>query len=92
VVAEEAARIETGRVPKVSLRLENRGDAPLAYEVRVIFTQRTSLGIDARTGRDVVSGRLAPGGTAGVLATDDARDVRNTDAYDVDVSVTCPEA
>lgn len=88
-VTEEAVRIATGEVPEVRLRLRNAGSEPVDYEVRVVFLQGTSLGIDARTGRAVVSGTLAPGETTVEVVTDDARDVRNTDTYDLDVSVVC---
>jgi hypothetical protein len=91
-VTEEAARIETGAVPEVRLRIHNTGDEPVTYELRVIFLQGTSLGIDSRTGRQTLSGTLAPGESRLVVATDDARDVRNTDAYELSLSVSCAGA
>jgi hypothetical protein len=91
-VTEEAARVVTGQRPEVRLRLRNTGDVPVAYEVRVVFLQGTSLGIDARTGRTTLDGTLGPGETTTRVATDDARDVRNTDTYELDVSVACAES
>ena len=88
-VVEESARLGPGTVPEVRLRLRNTGDAPLQYELLVVFQQGTSLGIDARTGRDRLSGALDPGETAVETATDDARDIRNTGQYELRPSVTC---
>jgi hypothetical protein len=88
-VTEVAVRIRTGTIPRVELGLHNTGAEPVAYEGRVVFIQGTSLGIDTRTGRDAFSGTLAPDERTSVVATDDARDVRNTDAYELFLSVTC---
>ena len=88
-ITEESIQIGPGNVPEVRLRLHNRGDLQLEYEVLVVFEQGTSLGIDARTGRDVLSGTLDPGETAQETATDDARDIRNTDQYELHPSVDC---
>ncbi len=88
-ITEESARIGPGTVPEVRLRLRNAGDVPLEYELLVVFEQGTSIGIDARTGRDVLSGTLAPGETVVETATDDARDIRNTDQYELYPSVAC---
>lgn len=91
-VTEEATRIGPGTVPRVDIRLENTGEKPIDYELTVIFQQGTSLGIDARTGRNTLSGRLGPGETVRRTATDDARDIRNTDSYVLSVSLSCPSA
>ncbi|MFB6192298.1 MAG: hypothetical protein ABEI11_03135 [Haloarculaceae archaeon] len=85
------ARIGKGTVPELRLRLRNDGESPVAYRLSVVFRQGTSLGIEARTGRDSLSGRLAAGESVEVTATDDAPDVRNTTDYRIDASVTCPE-
>jgi hypothetical protein len=93
-ISEASARIGDGRVPAVTLRVHNAGDAVVEYEVVVIFQQGTSLGIDARTGRDTLSGRVGPGETvtATATATDDAQESRNTDDYELDVSLACSSA
>jgi hypothetical protein len=88
-ITEQSARIGPGTIPEVQLSLHNAGDVALEYEVLVVFQQGTSLGIDARTGRDVLAGTLDPGETVVETATDDARDVRNTDQYELRPSVAC---
>jgi hypothetical protein len=89
-VVEESARVESGTVPEVRLRLENAGDSTVAYEIRVIFQQSTSLGIEARTGRDSLSGTVSPGETLQRQATDDSYEIQNTDTYLLETSVRCP--
>ena len=88
-LTERRTRLGKGVVPEVELRLENVGDRPIGYELLVVFLQGTSLGIDARTGRDRLRGRLTPGETVTVTATDDAPDIRNTQRYELTVTVSC---
>ena len=90
-LTERRTRLGKGVVPEVELRLENVGDRPISYELLVVFLQGTSLGIDARTGRDRLRGRLAPSETVAVTATDDAADIRNTQRYDLTVTVSCDD-
>lgn len=89
-ITETAVDIQTGAVPRVRLRLDNTGETPIEYELVVIFQQGTSLGIEARTGRTTLSGTLEPGESVQRTATDDATDIRNTDTYDLSVSLSCP--
>lgn len=91
-MTEGATQIGPGTVPRVDVRLENTGEKPIDYELTVIFQQGTSLGIDARTGRSTLSGTLGPGETVRRTATDDARDIRNTDSYVLSLSLSCPSA
>jgi len=88
-VTEQSARIELGQTPEVQLRVQNTGSVTLDYELVVVFEQGTSLGIDARTGRDILTGTLEPDEAVLKTATDDASDVRNTDHYELSLSVTC---
>jgi hypothetical protein len=87
--SERRTRLGKGVVPEVELQLENAGDRHIGYELLVVFLQGTSLGIDARTGRDRLRGRLAPGETVTVTATDDTVDIRNTQRYDLEATVSC---
>jgi len=91
-ITDEATQIGLGTVPRVDIRLENTGEGPIDYELTAIFQQGTSLGIDARTGRSTLSGTLGPGETVHRTATDDARDIRNTDSYVLSVSLSCGSA
>jgi len=88
-VTEQSARVELGQVPEVEVRVRNTGSVTLDYELVVVFEQGTSLGIDARTGRDMLTGTLEPDEAVVETATDDASDVRNTDHYELSLSVTC---
>ena len=90
-IREIAATVGGGTRPVVEFHVENQGSKPLRYELQVIFEQGTSSGIDARTGRSTVSGTLNPGETMTHQVSDDARDIRNTDSYAVNVAVTCPD-
>lgn len=88
-IADRRVRIERGTTPEVTLTLHNGGETPIEYEVTVRFTQGTSLGRSIRSGRDVLTGPLAPGETVTRTATDDAPEVENTSGYDLAVSVEC---
>ncbi|MFB6297789.1 MAG: hypothetical protein ABEH56_04640 [Salinirussus sp.] len=88
-ITETSATVGTGTVPEVRLRLRNEGDVPVRYDVLVVFEQGTSLGIDARTGRDSLTGTLEPAAEVVLTATDDATDIERTDNYEVSASVGC---
>jgi hypothetical protein len=90
-IAERDATIGKGIVPEVRLSLRNDGSEPVAYEIRVIFRQGTSLGIETRTGRDTLVGTIPAGETVTATATDDSLDTRNTTEYVLAVSLSCPE-
>jgi hypothetical protein len=90
-IVEREATIGKGTIPEVRLALQNDGSGPVAYEVRVIFRQGTSLGIEARTGRDTLAGTVPAGETVTATATDDSLDARNTTEYVLGVSLSCPE-
>jgi hypothetical protein len=90
-IVEREATIGKGTVPEVRLALRNEGSEPVAYVVRVIFRQGTSLGIETRTGRDTLEGTVPAGETVTATATDDSLDTRNTTEYVLGVSLSCPE-
>jgi hypothetical protein len=79
-VTEQSARVGPGQVPEVWLRVRNDGTVTVDYELVVVFEQGTSLGIDARTGRDVLSGDASPSPASGLAPRK---------AASVDASVCC---
>ncbi len=89
-VAVVAARVEPGSTPRVELRVENGGDAPVGYDVVVVFRQPTSLGQPVRAGRARVTGTLAPGERVGTTATSEGREATNADRYEVSATASCP--
>ncbi|PSP94700.1 hypothetical protein BRC91_04840 [Halobacteriales archaeon QS_4_62_28] len=91
-ITEAEVDIGNEQIPVVELALHNGGDVPVGYEIRVVFQQRTSLGKEARTGRDMLTGTIPPGETVMQTATDDATDIRSTTRYGLDVSLRCPTA
>jgi hypothetical protein len=90
-IAERDATIGKGTVPEVRLALRNDGSESVAYDIKVIFRQGTSLGIETRTGRDTLAGTVPAGETVVATATDDSLDIRNTTEYVLGVSLSCPE-
>ena len=88
-IVDRRVSIERGTAPTVGLTLHNAGATPVEYEVTVQFTQGTSLGRPIRSGRDVLTGALAPGATVTRTATDDAPEIENTSGYDLAVTVEC---
>ncbi|ESS05769.1 MAG: hypothetical protein A07HB70_01898 [uncultured archaeon A07HB70] len=88
-VVEAAARVSTGRVPRVRLRFVNEGDAAVDYEAVVKFRQGTSLGLPEPSGRTTLAGGLAPGEATVRTASDDGPEARNTDSYAVEATVSC---
>jgi hypothetical protein len=78
--------------PVVELQVENQGSNPISYELQVIFEQGTSLGIDARTGRSTVTETVDGGEIITHQVSDNARDIKNTDSYIVNVvAVNCQD-
>lgn len=90
-ILEQSARIGTGTVPEIRFQLRNMGEKPIEYELVVTFRQATSTGKDIRIGQTTLSGTLSPGTSVIRTATDDAYEIKNTDSYGLDVSVSCPE-
>ncbi|MFB6117215.1 hypothetical protein [Halosegnis sp.] len=88
-VTEERAQLGKGVVPVVELQLANVGSTPIGYDLLVVFQQGTSLGIDARTGRAQFAGALGPDETRKVTATDDGKDAKNTQMYELEVELRC---
>jgi len=89
-VSVTAARVEPGTTPRVDLRVENDGDAPVGYDVAVVFRQPTSLGQPVRAGRAGVTGTLAPGERVAETAAGDGREATNADRYEVRATGSCP--
>jgi hypothetical protein len=88
-VVAESARLGSGRVPEVRLRLTNGGEAAVDYEVTVQFRQRTSLGLAEPSGRATVVGSLAPGASAVETVTGEGAEARSTDGYELAATVAC---
>lgn len=88
-ILEHMVSIDSGTPPEVQLKLRNRGDIPVRYELTVTFQQATSTGKDVRTGQSTLSGRLGAGDTVIRTATDDAYEIENTDSYSLTASITC---
>jgi hypothetical protein len=88
-VAERRARLRRGTPPEVELAVSNDGEVPVAYELRVVFLQRTSTGFDERAGRDVLAGTVAPGESVTTTATDHSLAAESATAYRLDASLSC---
>jgi hypothetical protein len=89
-IEDRSARLGRGRPPEVSFTIRNAGDQPFDYRISVVFTQRTSTGLDVKSGETTLTGTLAPAERADLTATDDAPEVENTTGYRADVSLSCP--
>lgn len=89
-IEDRSARLGRGRPPEVSFTIRNAGDESFDYRVSVVFTQRTSTGLDVKSGETTLTGTLAPAERADLTATDDAPEVENTTGYRADVSLSCP--
>ncbi|MFB6255315.1 MAG: hypothetical protein ABEH58_01070 [Haloplanus sp.] len=91
-IVDREERIARGTVPEVRFQLRNDGDVTVAYDLRVQFEQATSTGLREPSGRDRITGTLAPGASVDITATTDSAERTSTTDYSLDVTLACGSA